>query len=252
MKRCTKCKEEKDESEFYKQKSKRDGLRSNCKTCFKVYYQANQEKISERRSRHYQANRKKFCDLQKNYRQANPEKVSACKREYYQANRKKISEHQNDYHKARKQSDLQFRMSGNLRSRLHSAIRYKQKSGSAVSDLGCSIPQFLEHIESQFQEGMSWDNWGYGKGKWTLDHVYPLAKADLTDRTQLLAVCNWRNLQPLWFEDNRKKKDSVTAEAQALFDALCREFSAGVISPAPTSNAKARLVDSEPSHPAFA
>lgn len=33
MKRCTKCGEEKPKSEFYKQKTHKDGLRSQCKKC---------------------------------------------------------------------------------------------------------------------------------------------------------------------------------------------------------------------------
>jgi hypothetical protein len=71
---------------------------------------------------------------------------------------------------------------------------------------------------------MSWENWGSGSGKWQIDHIFPLAKADLTQRVQLLACCNWQNLQPLWFEDNVRKGDAVTPEAQQLFDGLVSQF----------------------------
>jgi hypothetical protein len=122
-------------------------------------------------------------------------------------------------------SDPAYRLSVSLRARLFQAIRGGYKSGSAVRDLGCSIEELKVHIERQFTPGMSWGNWGTGPGTWQIDHIYPLAKTELTDRPQLLAACNWRNLQPLWYEDNLRKGDTVTPDAQALFDRLRGEFS---------------------------
>jgi hypothetical protein len=89
-----------------------------------------------------------------------------------------------------------------------------------VRDLGCSIEDLKSHIESQFQPGMTWENRGSGSGEWSLDHIYPLAKADLTDRRQALAVCNWRNLQPLRTEDNMRKGDEVSDAARERFEVL--------------------------------
>ena len=88
-------------------------------------------------------------------------------------------------------------------------IEGKQKAGSAVRDLGCSIPAFRLYIENQFEPGMSWDNYG----KWHLDHVMPLSGFDLTDRTQFLEACNWLNYQPLWAADNIRKGGAKWVDA---------------------------------------
>ena len=52
MKKCTKCKTSKNYSEFYKRKTNKDGLRSECKLCSKKYnseyYNQNSSKIKER------------------------------------------------------------------------------------------------------------------------------------------------------------------------------------------------------------
>jgi len=94
-----------------------------------------------------------------------------------------------------------YRMRLRLRARLYNALQGGAKSGSAVRDLGCSIPELKTRLESKFQPGMSWDNYG----EWHIDHIRPLSSFDLTDRAQLLQACHFSNLQPLWAVDNLKK-----------------------------------------------
>ena len=81
-KRCTKCKQEKIRTEFYKNKSKKDGLYSQCKSCARKakrkYRKANPEKIRESSSKSCRKYRKahpeKIREKGKKYREANPEK----------------------------------------------------------------------------------------------------------------------------------------------------------------------------------
>lgn len=77
------------------------------------------------------------------------------------------------------------------------------RAGHAVTDLGCTIPEFVDVIERQWSSGMAWENWGtHG---WQLDHRRPLASYDLTNREQCKAALHFSNYQPLWAEDNRAK-----------------------------------------------
>jgi len=46
MKKCCKCGKTKDFSEFYKNKTKKDGLQTECKECVKQYRKANKTKAS--------------------------------------------------------------------------------------------------------------------------------------------------------------------------------------------------------------
>lgn len=95
------------------------------------------------------------------------------------------------------------RIRRNLRSRLNRALRGLYKSGSAIRDLGCSIVEFKQHLESKFSPGMSWDNYGmYG---WHIDHIIPLVKFNLRDPFELQKAIHYNNLQPLWAVDNLKK-----------------------------------------------
>lgn len=104
-------------------------------------------------------------------------------------------------------------MAASLRNRLSSAIKNRNKAGSAVKDLGCSIEEFIKYIEEKFYhepntgEVMSWENRGrYG---WHLDHIIPLASFDLTDREQFLKACHYTNYQPLWWWQNLSKGDKT-------------------------------------------
>ncbi len=69
--------------------------------------------------------------------------------------------------------------------------------------IGCSLDQLKVHIEKQFEEGMSWDNYGfYG---WHIDHIIPCVKFDLSKEEHQKECFNFKNLKPLWMKDNLAK-----------------------------------------------
>jgi len=78
MKRCTKCGIEKEESEFYRDKSKIDGLRSNCKQCAaesdRLYRVENKDSISIKNREYELENRAVLNELDNEKRARAPEK----------------------------------------------------------------------------------------------------------------------------------------------------------------------------------
>jgi hypothetical protein len=54
---------------------------------------------------------------------------------------------------------------------------------------------------------MTWENYG----EWELDHIRPISSFDLRDKEQFAEACHYTNLQPLWKEDNRTKRDKLAA-----------------------------------------
>lgn len=94
-----------------------------------------------------------------------------------------------------------------LRARFARAVRDQVKTGSAVRDLQCTIPEFRMYIEALWEPGMSWKNHGVGRGMWHIDHRRPLASFDLNDPVQVKEACCFINLQPLWSEENQRKSD---------------------------------------------
>ena len=122
-------------------------------------------------------------------------------RRWENANPEKVREYKRNYTKEKRATDPTFKLIESLRTRLYQAVRGINKSGSAVKDLGCTAGELRTHLESQFTEGMNWEN----HGDWHIDHRIPLISFDLTNREELLKACNYINLQPLWCEENLSK-----------------------------------------------
>ena len=164
------------------------------------------------RCRRYISNNKYFsskkCELkQKQYYLENREKERKRQKEWKQKNSEKWLSYKKLYNNKRRKEDPEYKISINLRVRLWNALKGNYKSGSAVRDLGCSISELKQHLENQFQDGMTWDN--YNMHGWHIDHILPLSVFDLTDHEQLKKVCHYTNLQPLWAKDNLSKSDSI-------------------------------------------
>jgi len=154
------------------------------------------------------------------WREKNAEPRSEQKRLYYLDNQERLvaaakarrvanPQYHADYCRTRRASDPAFRLACALRERLGVAIRQGNKSGSAVRDLGCTIPELKAWLEAKFYphpetgEVMTWDNWS--PTGWHIDHRKPLKSFDLSDREQLLRACSYTNLQPLWAFQNLAK-----------------------------------------------
>ena len=68
--------------------------------------------------------------------------------------------------------------------------------------LGCTGEQVVQWIESQFKDGMTWDNI-------EVDHMMPCASFDLRSPEEQQKCFHYTNLQPLKKADNRSKSDHI-------------------------------------------
>jgi hypothetical protein len=130
---------------------------------------------------------------------SHPQQVRDRTKRWQQTNKKRY----NAYLVEKRRNDPNAKLRHILRTRLLRAVAGNARAGSAVADLGCSIPELKQYIERQFRPGMTWAN----HGEWHIDHKRALAGFDLTDRGQFLQACHYTNLQPLWAFENLQKSD---------------------------------------------
>lgn len=175
-KACTKCGVLKDVESFYK---KGDAFKSECKDCSK-------QRVAEWVSK-------------------NPEKVKA-RREVWCA---KNVERRRGYAASnweRNKRSPSFRLNAWMRTALKRSLLAKNDLRT-YEIFGYKAENLRIHLEKQFEEGMSWANFG----DWHIDHILPLSsfKIENADSPDLKAAWALSNLRPLWKQENLRKRDKI-------------------------------------------
>jgi hypothetical protein len=108
-----------------------------------------------------------------------------------------------------------YRLARAVRARVHGVLKKRgaAKSQRTYEYVGCSPQQLADSLESRFEPGMTWDNYGTA---WHVDHIIPVSVYDLTDATQQRQAFHYTNLQPLWAHANMAKSDTVEGEDVVL------------------------------------
>jgi hypothetical protein len=103
----------------------------------------------------------------------------------------------------------EYKMKHILGKRLTNALYASgtKKHIKTLQLLGCKIQEFRKYIESQFTNGMNWENHGFGNDKWNIDHILPCELFNLTDERQQRVCFNYKNMRPAWQLDNLAKSD---------------------------------------------
>jgi len=184
MEKCSACKATKEDNCFGKNKRKKNGLNSQCNECKNKYA--------------------------KEYRIKNKEKTLEYAKEYRTKNKEKILKKNRDYKSKRRQIDPAFKMRCNVSIYIWKALkaRNRNKTGSVWEALPYTSKQLCEHLEKQFDEHMSWDNYGT---YWHVDHIYPqsLLPYDNYEDQNFQKCWSLENLQPMEAMMNVRKSNKI-------------------------------------------
>jgi hypothetical protein len=173
--KCNKCSDSKPLSEFYISNGRR---LSWCKSC--------------------------QCEAQKNYRKLHKERLKAYHAQNYLKTKAQRIKRQLAYDARRIETDPTFKLKRLVRDRLRKSVKRAGvlKCSSFRDYIGCT-PHFLrQHIESQFSDGMTWDNHG---SVWHIDHIVPISFFDLSTASGICAANHFSNLRPLMAHENLSK-----------------------------------------------
>lgn len=209
-KTCSVCNKSKELSQFSIYKGNKSGFYSWCLECSRQK-DKNREKIVI----NYTINDIKTCN-----KCSEPNKVlgnynikqgtkdgynnicNKCLQVYRKDNAKKF------YIKKKNKLDtnLQFKLSENIRSRIRGLCKREIVKPKTEKLIGCTLNEFLLHLSSNFYGDITLENYG---DVWHLDHIIPCNFFDLTDIEQLNACCHYTNIQPLLIKDNSQKSDKL-------------------------------------------
>ena len=185
---CTKCKIEKELSEFSRDNSRKSGLYPRCKACCQEY-------CTKYRSTH----KLRVAARHEKYRNEHREEVRKRNREY----RRTHKAQRNEFRKQKRITDIEYKIKCNLRTRIWSAVKNNIKCESTEKLIGCSIKDLKNYLKARFVKNMTFDNYG----KWHIDHIKPCDSFDLSKESEQRKCFHYSNLQPLWELENLKKSN---------------------------------------------
>jgi hypothetical protein len=230
VKKCSKCGGEFPLDQFYKHRPECKDCRNAATAKWKKnnpeksmaigakWYKNNPEKARAKNAKWHRDNPEKARALSTKWAKNNPEKVKATRDEWKKNNRDKCRAasakwrknnpgYMAKYHQERRANDIDYKLKTSFTNRIGKSIKSNKQCKHSTDLLGCTPRYAHEHLERQFKEGMTWDNYGYYG--WHIDHIIPLSFFDFTDYEQQKRAWHYTNLQPLWAEENFKKGKKI-------------------------------------------
>jgi hypothetical protein len=150
--------------------------------------------MSEKSKKWFLENKDKWNKYIKEYRENNPDKIRQIKR---------------DYERNRKASDPLYKLISNFRTAIYQVLKESnvEKNRHYFDILQYTPEELIIHLESQFKDTMSWDNYG----EWHVDHKLPITSFNIEEMGDKEFMKCWalENLQPMWGEENIRKSNKI-------------------------------------------
>jgi hypothetical protein len=240
-KHCGKCKTYKNILDFGYSCNTWDNLRPTCKDCLKEINLNNKDKITEYNKKYWVETKEEQTEKHKKWREENKEHVKEKMKEWLEKNKEhkkqkdkeyrinnweKKKEYNRDWKRKnyldmktnpeRKEELIKYKIKTNTSRRIREMLSFK-KSNRTIEYVGCSLDDFKLHLENQFIDKMSWDNYGEDASKdkknaWHIDHIIPCDAFDFDDEFETKACFYYKNLRPLWASENIIKKNTFNKE----------------------------------------
>ena len=160
-------------------------------------------------------------------RLADPGKARARSKKYYNENRQKViaktglwkKQNRDRFrvhmrrHDKKKRSTPRGKLDNAISAGVSSSLARGSKAGRKWQLLvGYTLDELIIHLEKQFKDGMSWDNYG----EWHVDHIIPKSAFNYERPEHIDFKRAWAlsNLQPLWGRENVRKRAKISRPFQ--------------------------------------
>jgi hypothetical protein len=242
MKICKTCLVEKEDDKFYFRDKNKENRVNECITCWsergkrfrtsnprkeyhKQYYKTNKNSLLDNAKIYYEKNKGKIRNVQKEYQSNHKDEISLYNKSYYKDNKDTMRVYQNNWARQKSKNDPSFHLRRIVSRSINRAIKMvgaSKNCNSIANYLPYTIGELKDHLQSQFETWMTWENHGvYRKDTyenndsstwtWHIDHIIPQSKLPFTSMTDDNFKKCWalNNLRPLKSIDNIKKSDKI-------------------------------------------
>ena len=186
-------------------KKYREANKEKIREYHKEWRDKNRDHLNEKAREKYKENPQAFKERKERYVASHIEQVKEARHRYKVENREKCA----DYERNKAQSDPVYRFRKGVIRLINGYARKKGYKGNKGTweMVGCDFATFLIHIQSQFVDGMTLENYGNGEGRWSIDHIIPICTAESDEDIERLN--HYSNLRPLWAKENSKKTNKT-------------------------------------------
>jgi len=164
---------------------------------------------SESDKRYYIKNREKRLKYFSDWQKENYEHRKKYMDEYREKNSDRIRIVKRTYERTRKANDPLYKLISNFRTAIYQVLKENNvdKNGHYFEILKYSPEELISHLEKQFKDGMTWDNYG----EWHVDHFIPISSFNIKEigDSEFIKCWSLSNLQPMWGEENIKKSNKI-------------------------------------------
>ena len=154
-------------------------------------------------------NKEYMSNKSKTWYEQNKEHRKEYLKEYREKNIVKIRKTKRDYERNRKSIDPLYKLICNFRTAIYTVLKENNitKFGHYFDILGYTPEELINHLEKQFTEGMTWDNYG----EFHVDHKLPISSFNIKEIGDEEFMKCWclDNLQPMWGEENIRKSNKI-------------------------------------------
>lgn len=157
----------------------------------------------------YEKNKEKIDNYRKEWRKENYDKLHEYHKEWRTGN-EVYKKKRTDYERIKLQTNPTHRLISRTRTAVWMSIKERGliKNDRTFKLLGYTSDELMSHLEKQFKDGMTWDNYG----EWHVDHIIPMTlfKFESTDDREFKICWSLANLQPMWGVENYRKGDNYS------------------------------------------
>lgn len=207
MKICRICQKEKPLSDFRKCGKY---TRNECRPCANELGRQWRESKGPAMLEYYKENdlkrdREKRKQWRSEWLNNNREAVNAKRREWWNRNRERVNAKLTSI----RQNDPQVKLNNAISSGMKESLHFGKNRRRWQELVGYTLEDLRKHLEKQFKDGMSWDN--YGKYGWHVDHIIPLSAFHYETPNDIDFKQCWalKNLRPMWAAENISKHGKV-------------------------------------------
>ena len=165
------------------------------------------KKVADKKYR--EKNKTRLSESHQKWSKQNREHLNEYHKEWREKNIERHRENKRNYERTRKANDPIYKLISNFRTAIYQVLKENnvEKNGHYFEVLKYTPEELINHLETQFKDGMTWDNYG----EWHVDHKVAISHHNIQEigDEEFMKCWSLNNLQPMWGEENIRKSNKI-------------------------------------------